>query len=135
LAVNAGKTNLVKFLIEQWPEALREKNYALQTPLHQAISSSWKLEVVRLVVDGWDEAVREKDRAGNTPLHLAAMFAATEVVRILVKLWPDGLKAGNNHGLTPFLLYERYLNHSSTRRNTFVSDIEKKEMLSLLSVP
>jgi ankyrin repeat protein len=104
-------------------------------PLHEAISSDWKPEVVRLVLDGWDEAVREKDRAGNTPLHLAAMFAATEVVRLLVKLWPDGRKAGNNHGLTPLLLYERRMNYSSAMRNTFVSDIEKEEMLSLLFVP
>jgi ankyrin repeat protein len=72
LAVMVGKIDVVKFLVEQWPEGMREIDYHYhsKTPLHLAATTG-KTEVVRFLVEQWPEGMRSKDYRLNTPLHCA----------------------------------------------------------------
>jgi ankyrin repeat protein len=103
LASEAGKTDVVKFLVERWPEGTRETNERHATPLHLAAEAG-KTEVVRFLAERWPEGMRERDSILNTPLHLAAKAGNTDVVRFLVDQWPEGTRATNQGRETPLHL-------------------------------
>jgi ankyrin repeat protein len=103
LASGAGETDVVKFLVERWPEGTREKNERYATPLHLAAEAG-KTEVVRFLVERWPEGIWERDSILNTPLHLAARAGKTDVVRFLVDQWPEGTRATNQGRETPLHL-------------------------------
>jgi hypothetical protein len=67
LAAVAGKTDVVKFLVERWPEGLWETDYARETPLHWAAWAG-KTDVVRFLVDRWPEGKEALNSYGQTPL-------------------------------------------------------------------
>jgi serine/threonine-protein phosphatase 6 regulatory ankyrin repeat subunit A len=95
VAAVAGKIDVVEFLVERWPEGMKEKDHSLSTLLHYAHAA-----VVGLLVEGWPEAVREKNRLGHTPLQSAVGRGETEVVRLLVETWPEGLRERDIDGNT-----------------------------------
>jgi ankyrin repeat protein len=104
LAVIAGKLDVVKFLVERWPQGLQVKNSNQETPLHLAASNQ-NADMVRFLVEQWPEAMREVDRGGLTPLHLAACRGgAIEEVRVLMDGWPEAMEERNPLGNTPLHL-------------------------------
>jgi ankyrin repeat protein len=127
-AAAVGKIDVVRFLLEVWPEGTREKDNYLNTPLHGAVDIGCGTELVGLLVEGCPEAIREKNRFGDTPLHLAARMPNTEVLRLLVERWPEGKDALNNYKQTPFSTFEEQL-----RRGLRISDEEMEEIVALLS--
>jgi ankyrin repeat protein len=103
-AAKAGKTDVVRFLMESWPDGMKEKNERGFTPLLLAIKAG-KIDVVRFVVESWPDGMREKGPCGNTPLHLAAATGGTEeAVRLLVETWPEGTREKDDYGNTPLHL-------------------------------
>jgi ankyrin repeat protein len=127
-AAAMGETDVVRFLLQVWPEGARKKNSRLDTPLHGAVAIGCETELVGLLVEGCPEAIREKNRFGDTPLHLAARMSKTEVLRLLVERWPEGKDALNNDKQTPLSTLEEQL-----RRGLRISDEEKEEIVALLS--
>jgi ankyrin repeat protein len=99
-AVRAGKTDVVRLLLERWPEATREKDHGQNTPLHLAAVAG-NTDMVRLLLKIWPDGMREKELWGNTPLHLAALYGRTEVMGLLVESWPEGMREKNKWGYTP----------------------------------
>jgi ankyrin repeat protein len=71
------KTDVVKFLVERWPEDTRATNF----------NGHWTIKVVEFLVKGWPEAMGEKNQFGKTPLHMAAgaRRGNPDVVRFLVE--------------------------------------------------
>jgi hypothetical protein len=68
VAANAGKTDVAKFLVERWPEGMREReNRFGDTPLHLAARRA-RTEVVRLLVERWPEGKEALNYDGKTPL-------------------------------------------------------------------
>jgi ankyrin repeat protein len=67
LAADAGKTDVVKFLVERWPEGIRGKNRFGDTPLHLAAEKA-QTEVVRHLVERWPEGKEALNNDGKTPL-------------------------------------------------------------------
>jgi ankyrin repeat protein len=106
-AVVAGKIDVVKFLVKQWPEGIRARNRFLNTPLHSAVLKG-KIDVVRVLVEHWPEGVRERGHGLDTPLHMAATGGEREVVKFLVERWPEGKEALNIHGKTPLWDFEHF---------------------------
>jgi ankyrin repeat protein len=102
-AASWNKTEVVRLLLELWPEGAREKDSLGSTPLHSAVIEG-NTEVVRLLVEGCPEGSKEKNKDGNTPLHLAAKRGRTSVVRLLVENWPEGVREKNKWGYTPLHL-------------------------------
>jgi ankyrin repeat protein len=103
LAASEGKIDVVKFLVERWPEGVREKSELQATPLRLAAGVG-DIDVVKFLVEQWPEGMREKDNILNTPLHLAALGGFTEVVKLLVDGWPEAVREKNNFGDTPLHL-------------------------------
>jgi ankyrin repeat protein len=106
LAAGAGKTDVVKFLVERWPEGMRETNEFQETPLHLVVMEG-KNDVVKFLVERWPEGIGEKDSVLNTPLHHAAEYASghmTELVALLVERWPQAVREKNQSENTPLHL-------------------------------
>jgi ankyrin repeat protein len=127
-AAAVGMIDVVRFLLEVWPEGTREKDKHLNTPLNSAVALGWGTELVGLLVEGCPEAIREKNQIGDTPLHSAARMPNTEVLRLLVERWPEGKDALNYFEQTPFSTFEGQL-----RRGLRISDEEMEEIVALLS--
>jgi ankyrin repeat protein len=68
-AAENGKTDVVRILLERWPEGTREKNRRGYTTLHMA---AWrgKIEVVRLLVESWPEGKDALNDKRQTPLSM-----------------------------------------------------------------
>jgi ankyrin repeat protein len=135
LAATTGKTDVVKFLIERWPEGMRERDDCWNTLSHWAVATG-HTQVVGLLVEGWPEATMEKNKFGDTPLHLAAaplMIAGTEMVSLLVKCWPEGKEGLDKDGKTPLQLW--FEEDSRRTGKLRFSDEEKEEIIALLGGP
>jgi ankyrin repeat protein len=100
LAARARKTDVVRFLVERWPDGMREKIIGGDTPLHTAAKAGMA-DMVKCMVKRWPDGMREKNNSGSTPLHLAAAVGKTEVVRFLLESWPEGTREKNTAGDTP----------------------------------
>jgi ankyrin repeat protein len=99
-AAEAGKADVVRLLLERWPDGCREKTEKGLTPLHVAARMGHAI-VVRLLVERWPEGMREKTTGSEcTPFHLAASDGRTDVVRLLFELWPEGVREKNTKGHT-----------------------------------
>jgi ankyrin repeat protein len=92
-AAQVGNTDVLRLLMELWPEGVCAKNLQLDTPLHVAAEAG-KSDAVRLLVELWPEGIRAKERLENTPLHIAAQELKIDVVRLLVA----GRQRGNQQG-------------------------------------
>jgi ankyrin repeat protein len=67
VAAGVGKIDIVRFLLERWPDSIRAKDNKGETPLHYAARRG-RVKVVRLLVGLWPEGRQEKDDRGWTPL-------------------------------------------------------------------
>jgi ankyrin repeat protein len=89
-AVEAGKIDVMRLLLEHWPEGTREKDADGRTPLHFAARTG-KTDMVRLLLEFWPDGISDPSKdiiSEKTPLHLAALSGMTEVVGLLVESWP-----------------------------------------------
>jgi ankyrin repeat protein len=100
---NNGRAKVVRFLMECWPEGVREKNKDLDTPLHLAAEAG-DAESVKLLMESWPEGIREKNSNLDTPLHFAAESRKIEVVSVLMERWPEGIREKNKDLDTPLHL-------------------------------
>jgi ankyrin repeat protein len=91
-AARAGMTDVVRLLLERWPETTREKVVCGDTQLHLAAAAG-NTDVVRLLVERWPEGLGERNHYGDTPLHFAAQAGKTDMVGLLLEFWPDGIRA------------------------------------------
>jgi hypothetical protein len=103
-AAKAGKLDVVKFLVEQWPEGVRVRDEESATTLHFAAASG-NVDVLKFLMEQWPEGMMERDAAMRTPLHHAIFFPfagrRTEMVRFLLDGWPEMIRekhgVGNTH--------------------------------------
>jgi ankyrin repeat protein len=95
--------DVVRLLLEQWPESVHERAES-SLPLHLALlSASPSAEVVRIVRDAHPEALQEKDHDGSTVVHRAVRNGSMphEVLRLLVEARPELLLEADDAGDLP----------------------------------
>jgi ankyrin repeat protein len=68
LAAARGKTDVVKFLLEQRPEGARDVDIDERTPLHCAAEWGCWIDTARLLVESWPEGKAALDEDRQTPL-------------------------------------------------------------------
>jgi ankyrin repeat protein len=98
-AVKGGKTDVVRLLLERWPEGASKTNRSGQTPLHLAAAKG-KTDMARSLLESWPQGARQKDNDGHTPLYLAIKAGKTDVVRLLLEHWPAGVREKDESGNT-----------------------------------
>jgi ankyrin repeat protein len=104
LAAEAGKTDIVRILMESWPDGTSEKaSNSGYTPLHAAADGG-HTDTVRLLLEFRPGGMSEENYFANTPLHCAALFGRAEVVGLLVERFPEGVRRKNRWGYTPLHL-------------------------------
>jgi ankyrin repeat protein len=84
-AAESGQMEIVRLIMEHWPEGLGVANEDLVRPLHCAAAQRLT-EMVKLSLERWPEGLRAINRHLDTPLDVAAKFKRTEVVELL-KSW------------------------------------------------
>jgi hypothetical protein len=102
---DSNKLEIVQFVHQSWPDALREKSEGGCTPLHEATKGSFwrsravvRLEIIRYFLDQLPCLVEETNRRGCLPLHFAAGSHATpDVIRLLVERGPTSLLLARLH--------------------------------------
>jgi hypothetical protein len=94
---------MAKFLVEQWPKGIADRDQYSETPLHWAALMG-EIDMVRFLVERWRAGMIQRDYCKNTPLHLAAAEGKTDVVRYLVQQWPEGMRERNSPWKTPLQL-------------------------------
>jgi ankyrin repeat protein len=68
-AAQLDLTDIMRFLLEQWPEGAKERNRHQETPLHYAASQA-QIETVQLLVEVWPEGKDALNDQGQTPLEM-----------------------------------------------------------------
>mmetsp|Transcript_34359 Transcript_34359/g.51867 ORF Transcript_34359/g.51867 Transcript_34359/m.51867 type:complete len:355 (-) Transcript_34359:345-1409(-) len=103
LAFMCGSScDIVRFLLQKWPDVTRGTNGVGFTPLQLACQLAAPLDVVCLLLDSWPDAIRMKDNFGYTPLHWACRYGAPlDVISLLVSVWPDAISAKGAFGFSP----------------------------------
>jgi len=116
---------LVSFMVESWPDAVREKGTEGNTALHFACSSRAPLDVVSFLLNRWPGAIGEKTSDEYTPLHFACQSRAQwEVVAILLEKLPEVVTEKTNIGETPFDLADIHNAPEDTQMLvSYVSDL------------
>jgi ankyrin repeat protein len=106
-----------RFLLEQWPDAVRYRNPDGSNELHMAIGRDFlDMRVVRFLIERRPQLLQETDRNGSAPLHAAlALHQSPEgskdrstrlhrlrnLVRYLVRRRPESLAEVDHRGLLP----------------------------------
>jgi hypothetical protein len=99
---NTAPLEVVQFLVEQWPEAVKIADGRGWLPFHVACINRAPLQVVQFLVEHWSEAVKIVGQYGWLPLHLACINRAPlQVIQFLVEQWPESIKAADTHEKNP----------------------------------
>ena len=79
LVKNADNLDLIKRLLEIWPEGVKEVDYDCNTALCVvAIGAKANLECVKLIHQAWPEAIDHRNSFAYTPLHAAIKAGASQ---------------------------------------------------------
>jgi ankyrin repeat protein len=108
IAVEAKRANVVRLLVDYWPEGTMEKNEDNDTALHLAARSQ-QTDIVKLLAPILPEVVKEKNNKLDTALYAAAGKGEAEMMVVLVELWPGGKKERNNVGEIPLAMFVKRL--------------------------
>ena len=101
---------LIRVLVEAYPDALKEKYGNGSLPLHSACGSNAPFDVIKLLIDVYPDAVKEKNNFGYLPLHSAcgsnAFFGVRfaicfDVIKLLIDVYPSSVKEKDMNGYLP----------------------------------
>jgi ankyrin repeat protein len=99
-AAQRGSTDVVRLLLDHWPDGMMAMNSRVRTPLHVAAEEGM-VEVLGMLVERWPDGVRLGDLHHDTPLHLAALSGGIDVVKLLLESWPEGIRKSGHFGNRP----------------------------------
>jgi ankyrin repeat protein len=94
-------TPTLKFLSDQWQQAVREKSNDGYLPLHTAIFKSHPVGTIRHLIGMYPESVDAACNKGFIPLHEAARQGSFDTAEFLIGLRPDSVRARSSEGYTP----------------------------------
>jgi ankyrin repeat protein len=91
--------DVINFLCQRYPEALRQTNQKLQTPLHLAVSAPYLNEAaIQLLLEGYPTAAMLADEYGWTPAHYVCQKrrpdgSAARVLSLILRHSPSSADA------------------------------------------
>jgi len=116
---------VIRFLVQSYPDGVKRKDSLGRIPLHYAISNSLPINIVRFLIDACPELIAAPDNTGWTPLHVAAnMAVSTEIVLMIAQSKPEVMKMKTTHGWTPLKCAEK---SNSTYTGTIIATLTAEE--------
>jgi len=105
-----ASSEIIHYLLEQYPAAASLQDILGRTPLHYAICDHAPYETVVELVERCPLAARLQDNNGWLPLHVACRYGAThEIFKLLVDAYPPGLDVKTKScGMTPLMCANRF---------------------------
>lgn len=96
-------SNVVRSLLQAYPEAASFKDESGMYPLHYACGNRASRSVIAQLIECFPRAVRESDPQGMLPLHYTAQWGPSEdsVVELLLDEYTAGVSALNGDGMSP----------------------------------
>lgn len=102
---------VIQFLVEQYPAAVRQRDLILQLPLHFAASRRDNI-VGQYMIEQYSAATHEVDAEGNLPLHNACNVehgrpserSTIDTLRLFLDEYPEGVNVVNDAGMLPLHL-------------------------------
>lgn len=89
---------IVRILVEKWPESLRETNDNGQVPLHWVNDPA----TAKYLLEKCPDAIRHQDNDGMLPIHIATRAGyPLEVIHVLVGHWKPSVCELDNMACTP----------------------------------
>jgi hypothetical protein len=99
------RCEVVKCLVEKYPEGVHLRNKEKQLPIHLAEASSeivdscWALTVLTTLAKSWPKSLKEPDSNGRTPFQFFAKFCKTSLqFSEILELCPEAAKVKNKVG-------------------------------------
>jgi hypothetical protein len=91
LAAKAGKIDVVRFLVERWPEGIKARTHGADTPLHCAAEAA-QIDVLKFLIKKWPEGWKVISMRYDPALFQALCQAVTfdretEAVGLLLEGW------------------------------------------------
>ncbi len=107
IAAGYGHLDIVKFLCEEHPYLLTEKNLNGWTPLSLAAAKGYE-KIVAYLVDKYPAALQISDNAGDTPLHLAILNKHLNVISLLIEKYTTEnlIQENANNNIFNYLISE-----------------------------
>ncbi|KAK3430626.1 hypothetical protein EUGRSUZ_E02498 [Eucalyptus grandis] len=87
-ALEEGKSDTLKAIIDQLPKLLHVRDEDGATPLHSAALVG-NDEAVKLLLEKCHYLALQTDKNGSYPIHIACQNGHVHTIRELVKKWPD----------------------------------------------
>jgi ankyrin repeat protein len=87
---------VVRALIEVYPQGLKKKDVHGDTPLHIAVSNpATRIELIQALVEAEPAAASIANREGLMPLHAACRYSPSndEIISLLLETYPSAAKA------------------------------------------
>jgi len=110
--------DVCRYIFEQYPEGLKQKNSSGYTPLMLSIYNNASIDIINLIIDSYPESVQTKNSQGSTSLHLALINnCSIEIINILVDSFPGACQVKN---------YDKYIPLHIVQYKTINVDIVKK---------
>jgi hypothetical protein len=113
---NALPASVVRFLVENGPEALTIKNEDGDLPIHQAfLEVTVQLPQLRILLEANPSTLKVTGRDGKLPLHLACESATygdrgmRKTLQRMIDAYPGALRVRTPRGLTPVMCALRRL--------------------------
>ncbi|KAL3739454.1 hypothetical protein ACJRO7_020815 [Eucalyptus globulus] len=87
-ALEEGKSDTLKAIIDQLPKLLHVRDEDGATPLHYAALVG-NVEAVKLLLEKCHYLAFQTDKNGSYPIHIACQNGHVDTIRKLVEKWPD----------------------------------------------
>jgi len=117
--------DIIRMLIEKFPNAIDDQDNDGLTPLHHLLKNNNKsIEIINFILDNsnteenplfpderYQSVLNRKDKDGLTPLHYCVIYKCSDdISNILVEKYPNAFLEKDNNGLTIFhhdILYNK----------------------------
>ena len=105
---SGASVEVVRFLVEAWPQSIRVGNCEGMLPLHGACGAAPRLETIQYLLQTYPESARIRDtgRGRFLPLHWCCRNRTTSpmVYNVLLEAYPESIRERTHVGELPFHL-------------------------------
>jgi len=88
---------VIQFLLQAWPDAVRELDEDGCLPLHIAFMQSCTEDVIQVLAHSWPESCQIPNKQDELALHLACHYKSSELICNLLDCYPQAVRCKDNY--------------------------------------